>query len=100
RADREEGRQVEHEVRAAVDQGDLACVEGSEDPVQGRDGGRERGPCDRPELGGDRDRGRLDDERDGILPTIRCRWRYKVGGGGEGWAKVWDSRSEERRVGK
>src|SRR6266566_1504075 len=50
RAHAEEGRQVEHEVGAAVDQGDLARVEGPEDPVQGGHGGREGGPRDRPEL--------------------------------------------------
>src|SRR5207253_1180931 len=83
RAHAEEGRQVEHEVGTAVDQGDLARVEGPEDPVQGGHGGREGGPRDRPEFR-DRDHGGLDDERDGILPAIRWRWRYKVGGAGEG----------------
>src|SRR5436309_915682 len=88
RAHAEEGRQVEHEVGAAVDQGDLARIEGPEDPVQGGHEGREGGPRDRPELR-DRDHGGLDDERDGVLPAIRWRWRYKVGGRGEGWVKVW-----------
>src|SRR5436853_6765359 len=95
RAHAEEGRQVEHEVGAAVDQGDLARVEGPEDPVQGGHGGREGGPRDGPELRDRLDHGGLDDERDGILPAIRWRWRYKVGGRGEGWAKV--SRDVSRR---
>src|SRR5438093_89899 len=68
--------------------GGLANDEGPEDPVQGGDGGREGGPRDRRELR-DRDHGGLDDERDGVLPAIRWRWRYKVGGRGEGWVKVW-----------
>jgi len=41
RADAEEGREVEHEVGAAVGQGDLAPLERTEDPVQGGHEGRE-----------------------------------------------------------
>src|SRR5947208_2653117 len=54
RAHAEEGRQVEHEVGAAVDQGDLARVEGPEDPVQGgrRAGGAPGGPGGRGRGGG------------------------------------------------
>src|SRR5205807_1111260 len=84
----EEGRQMEDEVRAAVDQGDLARVERAEDPVQGRHGSREGGPRNGLEFRDLPDHGGLDDERDGILPAIRWGWRYKVGVGGEGWAKV------------
>jgi len=61
RADAEEGREVEHEVGAAVDQGDLAPLERTEDPVQGGNEGREG----RTRLGaGLRDDDGLRDERD------------------------------------
>jgi len=41
RAHGQEGREVEHEVGAAVDQRDLARLERSEDPVEGGHQGRE-----------------------------------------------------------
>src|SRR5436309_15085279 len=88
RAHAEEGRQVEHEVGAAVDQGDLARVEGPEEPVQGGHGGREGGPRDGTEL---RERlyyGGRDEERGGTLTAVRWRWRDKAGGPGAGCANV------------
>src|SRR6266540_6304791 len=79
RADAQEGREVEHEVGAAVDQGDLAPLEWPEDPVQGGHEGREGRT--RLEAGLRRDEG-LGDEGDGILPSIRWTSRYKVRDGG------------------
>src|SRR6266540_367148 len=79
RADAQEGREVEHEVGAAVDQGDLAPLEWTEDPVQGGHEGREGRT--RLEAGLRRDEG-LGDEGDGILPSIRWTSRYKVRDGG------------------
>src|SRR6266487_1130324 len=81
RADAEEGREVEHEVGAAVDEGDLAPLERTEDPVQGGNEGREgrtRGDASLRHddaLCGERDRE--------SSPGIRWGWRYKVRGGGE-----------------
>src|SRR2546425_3495233 len=75
-AHRQEGRQVEHEVGAAVDQGDLARLERPEDPIEGGHEGREG----RTRLDADlRDEDGVRDEGDEILPAIRWRWRYKVG---------------------
>src|SRR3989454_11618869 len=71
----QEGRQVEHEVGAAVDQRDLARLEGTEDPIEGRHEGREG----RARLDADlRDEDGVRGEGDEILPAIQWRWRYKV----------------------
>src|SRR3989454_4284158 len=65
RADGQEGRQVEHEVGAAVDQRDLARLERTEDPIEGRHEGREA----RTGLDADlRDDDGFRGERDGNLP--------------------------------
>ncbi len=66
RADAQEGRQVEHEVAPAVDQGDLAALEGPEDAVEGGDRGDE-GLAHTDAFGRDADR--LRDEDDG-LPLV------------------------------
>src|SRR3989442_13490673 len=80
RAHGQQGRQMEHEVGAAVDQRDLARLERPEDPVEGGHQGREG----RTRLDADlRDDDGFRGERDGNLPAIRWRWRYKVGDGGE-----------------
>src|SRR6266511_5607995 len=85
RADAEEGREVEHEVGAAVDQVILP---------------RSNGPRIRSRVGTRVVRaGRVSRRASGttmgcatsaIANPPRIRWgrRYKVGGGGEGWAKV------------
>src|SRR3989475_10194238 len=76
----QQGRQMEHEVGAAVDQRDLARLERPEDPIEGGHEGREG----RTRLDADlRDDDGFRGEGDGILPAIRWRWRYKVGGRGE-----------------
>lgn len=80
RAHGQEGREVEHEIGTAVDQRDLARLEGAEDSVQGGHGGDEgRTRFD----AGFRDDEGLGDERDGYLPGIRGGTGYKIGGGGE-----------------
>src|SRR6266511_5446984 len=79
RADAEEGGEVEHEVRAAVDQGDLAPLERTQDAVQGRHEGRQGRT--RLKAGLRCDEG-LGDEGDRILPSIRWTSRYKVRDGG------------------
>src|SRR5213592_5011557 len=85
----------DHAVRVhripAVEEDDLVTFHDRAHAEEGRQGG----PRDGPELRDRLDHGGLDDERDGILPAIRWRWRYKVGGRGEGWAKV--SRDVSRR---